>query len=259
MLLQDLNHRWQVLLNVKLVMLRAGALVVVGVAPGEAEKAVFVRTVLHLALHEKMVRAVYVRMRLRNVKMDEKLTDWMSDRDFGISLLQLDGLSDDELESCRGCAGRGLALELGRLVVLWVPHVNLPCAMPSDVDLDFFLTGCGDVLGEAVDRALVALQEITTSSKKRRKVNNAMNQYRAARASVRNRGCERVLGLTLQLGLGDFLGSSGSGAESSLPRPAVWLTSGASRHFASHLTCQVGLGSSTQDTEPALQKLLEQL
>ncbi len=245
--------------DVKLVMLRSGALVVVGVSPGEAEKAVFVRTVLPVAIREKVVRAVYVRMRLRNVKIDEKLTDWMSDRDFGISLLQLDCLSDDELESCRGCADRCLALESGRLVVLWVPHVNLPCAMPPDVDVEPFLSGCGDVLGEAVDRALVALQDLTTSPKKRRRVNNAMNQYRKARAIVSNRACEHVLGLTLQLGLGEFLGSSGSGADSSLPRPAVWLTSGASRHFASHLTLQVGLGSSTQDTEPALQKLLEQL
>ena len=240
-------------------MLRAGALVVVGVAPGEAETAVLVRSFLHVALQEKMVRAVCVRMRLRDVKMNENLTDWISDRDFGISLLLLEGLSDDELESCRGCAGRCLSLEDGRLVVLWVPQVRLPCAMPSDVDVEVFMSGCGEVLGEAVGQALAALQEITTSSKKKRKVNNVMNQYRAARASHSNRGCECVLGLTLQLGLREFLGSSSCSAESSLPRPAVWLTSGASRQFASHLTLQVGLGSRTQDTEPALQKLLERL
>ena len=68
-----------------------------------------------------------------------------------------------------------------------------------------------------------------------------------------------MLGLTIQLGLGEFLGSSGSSAESSLPRPAVWLTGGASRHFASNTALQVCLGCSTQDTERALQQLLAQL
>ena len=99
-------------------MMRAGALVVAGVAPCEAERAVIGRQFVHLALQAKMVRAVRVRMRFRNVRVNENPTHWLADRDFGISLLLLEGLSDDELESCYGCAGNCLALEEGRLVVL---------------------------------------------------------------------------------------------------------------------------------------------
>ena len=239
-------------------MMRAGALVVAGVAPGEAETVVFLRQFVHFALQAKMVRAVRVRMRLRDVRMNENPTHWISDRDFGISLLLLDGLTDNELAICHGCAGNCLALEEGRLVVLWVPCVTLPLSMQSDVDVEVFLADCGEVLGEAVSRVLALLHEITTSPKKRRKVNSVMNQYSAARASRSNRDRDYVLGLTLQMGLGEFLGSSGSAAIS-LPRPPVWLTSGASRDFASHLTVQVGFGSSTQDTELALHKLMERL
>ena len=46
-----------------------------------------------------------------------------------------------------------------------------------------FLADCGEVLGEAVSEVLALLHEITTSSKKRRKVNSVMNQYGAACAA----------------------------------------------------------------------------
>ena len=174
--------------KVNIVMMRAGALVVAGVAPGEAETAVFVRQFVHVALQAKMVRAVRVRMRLRDVRMNENPTHWISDRDFGISLLLLEGLSDDELEICHGCAGNCLALEEGRLVVLWVPRVTLPLSMQSDVDVEFFLAACGvcacgEVLGEAVSAVLASLQENTRSPRKKRRVDGVMNQYGAARAA----------------------------------------------------------------------------
>jgi hypothetical protein len=174
--------------KVNIVMMRAGALVVAGVAPREAERAVIGRQFVHLALQAKMVRAVRVRMRFRNVRVNENPTHWLADRDFGISLLLLEGLSDDELESCYGCAGNCLALEEGRLVVLWVPRVTLPLSMQSDVDVEVFLAACGEVLGDAVSAVLASLQEITISPQKKRKVNSVMNltacaaRARAARA-----------------------------------------------------------------------------
>ena len=174
--------------KVNIVMMRAGALVVAGVAPREAERAVIGRQFVHLALQAKMVRAVRVRMRFRNVRVNENPTHWLADRDFGISLLLLEGLSDDELESCYGCAGNCLALEEGRLVVLWVPRVTLPLSMQSDVDVEFFLAACGvcacgEVLGEAVSAVLASLQENTRSPRKKRRVDSVMNQYSAARAA----------------------------------------------------------------------------
>jgi hypothetical protein len=96
--------KWQLLVNFNTVVLRAGAFVAVGVAPLEAEKYFFVRQEINVGLWDKMVRAVSVGMRLRNVKSNEDLTDWISDRDFVISLLLLEGVSDDEQESCHGCA-----------------------------------------------------------------------------------------------------------------------------------------------------------
>jgi hypothetical protein len=164
-------------------MMRAGALVVAGVAPGEAETAVCGHFFFHVALQAKMVRAVRVRMRLRDVRMNENPTHWLADRDFGISLLLLEGLSDDELQSCYGCAGNCLVLEEGRLVVLWVPRVTLPLSMQSDVDVEVFLAAAGEVLGEAVSKVLASLHEITTSPKKRRRVNSVMNQFGAACAA----------------------------------------------------------------------------
>ena len=66
------------LLKVNTVMMRAGALVVAGVAPGEAETAVFVRQFVHVSLQAKMVRAVRVRMRLRDGTFIEISRSWYS-------------------------------------------------------------------------------------------------------------------------------------------------------------------------------------
>ena len=169
-------------------MMRAGALVVAGVAPREVERVLIGRQFVHLALQAKLVRVVRVRVPLRNLRLERVPTHWLADRDFGISLLLLEGLSDDELESCSGCAGNCLALEEGRLVVLWVPRVTLPLSMQSDVDVEVFLAACGEVLGDAVSAVLASLQEITISPQKKRKVNSVMNltacaaRARAARA-----------------------------------------------------------------------------
>ena len=169
--------------KVNIVMMRAGALVVAGVAPREAERVLIGRQFVHLALQAKLVRVVRVRVPLRNLRLERVPTHWLADRDFGISLLLLEGLSDDELESCYGCAGNCLALEEGRLVVLWVPCVTLPLSMQSDVDVVFFLAACGEVLGEAVSAVLASLQENTRSPRKKRRVDSVMNQYSAARAA----------------------------------------------------------------------------
>lgn len=42
--------------------------------------------------------------------------------------------------SLRGRADRGLALEHGRLVVLWVPRVILPGSMVLDLDVETLLS-----------------------------------------------------------------------------------------------------------------------
>ena len=44
-----------------------------------------------------------------------------------------------------------------------------------------FIVSCGNVLGEAVDRALVALQKSSTYAKKHRIGHNVIHQYRAVR------------------------------------------------------------------------------
>jgi hypothetical protein len=166
---------------VNIVMLRAGAFVVVGVAPFEADNAFLARQEFYVGLEEKLVRSVRVRMRFRAVKSCEEFTDWIADRDFGISLLLLEGLTDDEFQSCGGFAGQGLGLDGGNLWVLWEPHVGLPVEMGPEVDLASFLIACGGDFGDLVELALVSLHQVITGASKWRRVNNVIGQYRAAR------------------------------------------------------------------------------
>ena len=154
-----------------------GVFVAVGVLPLRAQQALFHRQELHDGLRDKLVRSISVRMRLRACKTDETLTDWIADRDFAISMLSLEDLSREEEESCHGCAVQCLAPERGSLVVVWVPRVSAPSEMASEVGLDVFLSGCGEVLGDALGVALARAQEITKGGCKRRKLISARHQY----------------------------------------------------------------------------------
>ena len=154
-----------------------GVFVAVGVPPLRARQALFCSQELHDGLGDKLVRSISVRTRLRACKTGETLTDWKADRDFAISMLFLEDLSREEEESCHGCAVQCLAPERGSLVVVWVPRVSAPSEMASEVGLDVFLSGCGEVLGDALGVALARAQEITKGECKRRKLISAKQQY----------------------------------------------------------------------------------
>ena len=143
-------------------MAASGAFVAVGVKPDRAKSSLFgSQHVCGAGLQEKLVRFVAVRVSLRATKSNEVSTDWIADRDFAISLSLLQGLSDEQLESCQVFAGNGLPLERGALVVLWVPNVSLPLGIGDEVDLDVFLNACSADLDEAVLRAFDSLGRVT--------------------------------------------------------------------------------------------------
>lgn len=158
-----------------------GMFVAVGVPPLRAQQALFRSQELRDGLGGKLVRSISVRMPLRACKINETLTDWRADRDFAVSMLFLEDLSRDEEESCHGCAVQCLAPERGSVVVVWVPRVRVPSEMASEVDLDVFLSGCCEVLGDALGLALARAAGITEGGCKRRKLCCARDTYELSR------------------------------------------------------------------------------
>ena len=75
----------------------AGVLVVVGLVPSKLEDALNSARCLGSWFWGQRTRHLHIRVRLREAKLKESSTDWLADRDFCVSLVEVSGLTGDQL------------------------------------------------------------------------------------------------------------------------------------------------------------------
>ena len=107
-------------------------------------------------------RCFYIRIRLRSVNLHETLSAWLQDRDFGIALVSLQGLTIQQEAWCERTAGRGRQVPQKSSVMQWVSDASvLECVegTKDELTLKEFTERFDTMIQEYVQDAICLVQE----------------------------------------------------------------------------------------------------
>jgi hypothetical protein len=163
-----------------------GVAVVVCVRPDDVTQCSSALACFEPLLPHKCNDSAYVRIRFRHPRLRENPHTWLSDRDFGIALISLQDLSLSEFQKCERQANAGTRVAQGAAMAQWIANVRIPVSNQGSqvVDLESFVLNFDPVIVSSVGNCLRLLQHASYSDGKRRKLNNAIQQFTNANEAL---------------------------------------------------------------------------
>ena len=104
----------------------AGVLVVVGLLPFELEDALNSARLLGSWFWVRRTRHLHIRAHLQEAKLKGRCNDWVPGGDCCVSLVEVSGLTGDQLSACESGGVSGLPLLEGIAHAGWVGSCSLP-------------------------------------------------------------------------------------------------------------------------------------
>jgi len=239
--------------NIRRVM--AGVLVVVGLLPFELEDALVSARLLGSWFWVRRIRHLHILSYLQEAKLKTRRSDWVPGGDSCVSLVEVSGLTGDQLSVCESGGVSGLPLLEGIAHAGWVGSSSLPT---------IFVDGCqvrlrdvqGTLSHQLIDMIVSTLDQFHRTvmhCRKRRRVSGVCNPASALIKGNVSPGSLVSVDEDVHSSL------SSSACFPSLPQTPYWFLSGAAFDFQSVLPLRPGLGFPSQNDFVAIASLLESL
>ena len=234
----------------------AGVLVVVGLLPSELEDALHSARLLGSWFWDCRTRYLHILAYLQEAKLKGTLTDWVLGGEFCVSLVEVSGLTGDQLSVCESGGASGLPLLEGIAHAGWVGSSSLPTNFVDGSEVRL-----RDVQG-SLSHQLIAMM-VSTFGQFHRTIMHCSKRRRVLRSwatpvSALIRGHLLLRSSVSVDAFGDSPSSS-SACFPLLPQTPYWLLSGAAVDFQSVFPLRPGLGSPSQGDFVAIASVLESL